>query len=151
MDSKKLLVTTDFSDVSFAAVAYAAEMKEKQVTLLSILQTGNVPPDLLQQMPNPGAIQEYREKALEQTKEKLHAVASQYFTDANTNVSIDVVVCEEDVAAEICKYAENNAIDTIVMTGQGRGALGNLFIGSTVQKVLKMTKIPVLVIPRTTE
>jgi nucleotide-binding universal stress UspA family protein len=151
MDSIKLLVTTDFSDVSFAAIAYAAKMKEKQVTLLSILQTGDVPPGLLQQMPNPGAIKEYREKALEQTKEKLDTLASRYFTDADANVNTDVVVCEEDVAAEICKYAKNNAIDTIVMTGQGKGALGSLFIGSTVQKVLRMTKIPVLVIPRTTE
>lgn len=148
MDSKKLLVTTDFSDASLAAVAHAAKAKENQITLLSILQTGDVPPGLLQQMPNPGAIQEYREKVLEQTRDKLNAVASQYFT--NANVHTDVVVCEEDVAAEICKYAENNAIDTIVMSGQGRGALGSFFIGSTVQKVLRMTRIPVLVIPKTT-
>lgn len=148
MDSKKLLVTTDFSDASFAAVAYAAKAKENQITLLSVIQTGDVPPGLLQQMPNPGAIQEYREKILEQTKEKVSAIARQYFTDAN--VHTDAIVCEEDIAAEICKYAENNAIDTIVMSGQGRGTLGSLFIGSTVQKVLRMTRIPVLVIPKTT-
>ncbi|MDC8445556.1 MAG: universal stress protein [Nitrosomonas sp.] len=148
MDSKKLLVTTDFSDASFAAVAYAAKAKENQIWLLSILQTGDVPPDLLQQTPNPSAIQEYRRKVSEQMKDKLNMLAHQYFADAN--VHTDVVVCEEDVAAEICKYAENNAIDTIVMSGQGRGALGSLFIGSTVQKVLRMTRIPVLVIPKTT-
>lgn len=148
MDSKKLLVTTDFSDASFAAVAYAAKAKENQIWLLSILQTGDVPPDLLRQNPNPSAIQEYRKKVSEQMKDKLNVLARQYFDDAN--VHIDVVVCEEDVAAEICKYAENNAIDTIVMSGQGRGALGSLFIGSTVQKVLRMTRIPVLVIPKTT-
>ncbi|MBX3640110.1 MAG: universal stress protein [Nitrosomonas sp.] len=149
MDSKKLLVTTDFSDVSLAAVAYAAKTKGNQVILLSILQTGVVPPGLLQQMPNPDAVQEYRKQVLEQTKDKLDAIVSQYFSDAN--VHTDVVVCEEDVAAEICRYADDNAIDTIVMTGQGKGALGSLFIGSTVQKVLRMTKIPVLVIPKTTE
>jgi nucleotide-binding universal stress UspA family protein len=148
MDSKKLLVTTDFSDASFAAVAHAAKAEENQITLLSILQTGDVPPGLLQQMPNPGAIQEYREKVLEQTRDKLNAVASQYFT--NANVHTDVVVCEEDVAAEICKYAENNAIDTIVMSGQGRGALGSLFIGSTLQKFLRITRIPFLFIQKTT-
>jgi nucleotide-binding universal stress UspA family protein len=146
MDSKKLLVTTDFSDVSYAALAYAAKMKGNQVTLLSILQTGNVPPGLLQQMPNPNVIQEYRDKVLDQTKQKLNAIANQYFID--TGVNIDVVICEDDIAEEICKYAEKNAIDMIVMTGQGKGALGSLFVGSTVQKVLRMTKIPVLVIPK---
>ncbi len=149
MDSKKLLVTTDFSDVSLAAVAYAAKTKENQITLLSILQTGDVPPGLLQQMPNPDVIQEYRKQVLQQTTDTLDASARQYFTGAN--VHTDVVVCETDVAAEICRYADNNAIDTIVMTGQGKGALGSLFIGSTVQKVLRMTRIPVLVIPKTTE
>ena len=149
MESKKLLVTTDFSDVSFGALSYAAKMKENQITLLSILQTGNVPPDLLKQMPDPNVIQGYREKVLEQTKEKLESIANQFFTD--TNVKTDVVVCDEDVAAEICTYAKNNAIDMIVMTGQGRGALGSLFVGSTVQKVLRMTSVPVLVIPKATE
>ncbi|SEM99064.1 universal stress protein [Nitrosomonas marina] len=147
MESKKLLVTTDFSDVSFAALTYAAKMQGHQITLISILQTGDVPPDLLKQMPDPGAIQDYRKKVLEQTREKLESVARQFFS--NTNVTTDVVVCDEDVAAEICAYADDNAIDMIVMTGQGRGALGSLFVGSTVQKVLRMAKIPVLVIPKT--
>lgn len=146
MESKKLLVTTDFSDVSFAAIAYAAQMKGNQITLLSILQTGNVPPDLLQQMPNPNVVKEFREKSIDQTKQKLNAIASQYFTESG--VITDVVVCEDDVAAEICGYAEKNAIDMIVMTGQGKGALGSLFVGSTVQKVLRLSKIPVLVIPK---
>ena len=146
MESKKLLVTTDFSDVSYAAIAYAAQMKGDQVTLLNILQTGNVPPDLLQQMPDPNVVKEYREKSIDQTKQKLNAIASQHFTESG--VKTDVAVSEEDVAAEICKYAEKNAIDMIVMTGQGKGALGSLFVGSTVQKVLRMSKIPVLVIPK---
>ncbi|SER06070.1 Nucleotide-binding universal stress protein, UspA family [Nitrosomonas sp. Nm51] len=149
MESKKVLVTTDFSDVSFAALTYAAKMKENQITLLSILQMGDVPPDLLKQMPDPGVIQEYREKVLEQTKEKLESIANQFFT--GTNIKTDVVVCDEDVASEICTYAKDDAIDMIVMTGQGRGALGSLFIGSTVQKVLRMATVPVLVIPKTAE
>lgn len=149
MESKKLLVTTDFSEVSYAAIVYAARIKGNQVTLLSILQTGNVPPDLLQQMPNPNIVKEYREKSIDQAKQKLNVIASQYFIDSG--VKTDVVVCEEDVAAEICKYAEKNAIDMIVMTGQGKGALGSLFVGSTVQKVLRMSKIPVLVVPKATQ
>ncbi|PTN13252.1 universal stress protein [Nitrosomonas aestuarii] len=146
MQSQNILVTTDFSTVSFAALTYAAKMQVNQITLLSIVQSGDVPPDLLKQMPNPNAVQEYRADVLKQTKAKLDSIAAQYFT--GKQVQTDVIVCNEDVASEICKYANSYPIDIIVMTGQGRGALGNLFVGSTVQKVLRMTKHPVLVIPK---
>ncbi|GJL75657.1 universal stress protein [Nitrosomonas sp.] len=146
MQSQNILVTTDFSTVSFAALTHAAKMQVNQITLLSIVQTGDVPPDLLKQMPNPNAVQEYREDVLKQTKAKLDSIADQYFS--GMQVHTDVIVCNDDVASEICKFAENNPIDIIVMTGQGRGALGSLFIGSTVQKVLRMTKHPVLIIPK---
>lgn len=148
MASNRLLVTTDFSDVSFAALTYAANLKDYQITLLSVLQTGDVPPDLLKQMPDPSAIQEYRKSVAVQTKEKLDTIANQYFSGSDVNT--DVVVSDADAAAEICTYAKDNAIDMIVITSQGRDALGSLFVGSTVQKVLRMTQIPVLVIPKTT-
>ncbi|MDR4516525.1 MAG: universal stress protein [Nitrosomonas sp.] len=146
MESQKILVTTDFSTVSFAALTYASKMQGNQITILSVVQTGDVPPDLLKQMPNPNAVQEYRDDVLKRTKEELDAIANQNFSGKQVNT--DVVISNEDVASEICKYADDHAIDMIVMTGQGRGALGNLFIGSTVQKVLRMTKQPVLVIPK---
>ncbi len=149
MQSQNILVTTDFSTVSFAALIYAATMQVNQITLLSIVQTGDVPPNLLKQMPNPNAVQEYREDILKQTKSELDSIADKYFS--GKQVHTDVIVSNGDVAAEICKYADDNAIDTIVMTGQGRGALGSLFIGSTVQKVLRMTKLPVLIIPKEAE
>lgn len=146
MESKNILVTTDFSEVSFAALNYAAKMQGNQITILSIVQTGEVPPDLLKQMPNPTATQEYREGVLKQTKDKLESIVKKYFPDMN--VRSEVIIGTEDPAEEICKYANDNVIDTIVMTGQGRNALGNFFIGSTVQKVLRMTKHPVLIVPK---
>lgn len=146
MESKNILVTTDFSEVSFAALNYAAKMKGNQITILSIVQTGEMPPDLLQQMPNPTAVQNYREGVLTQTKDKLESTVKKYFPDMN--VRSEVIIATEDPAEEICKYANDNMIDTIVMTGQGRNALGSFFIGSTVQKVLRMTKHPVLIVPK---
>lgn len=145
MDSKNILVTTDFSEVSFAALNYTAQMQGNQITILNIVQTGEVPPDLLKQMPNPNAVQEYREGMLKQAKEELESVAKKYFPDGN--VCSEVIIGTENPAEEICNYADNNAIDTIVMTGQGRNMLSSLFIGSTVQKVLRITKHPVLIVP----
>lgn len=145
MESTNILVTTDFSELSFAALKYAAKMQGNQITILSIVHTGEVPPNLLKQMPNPNAVQEYRDDVLKQTKNKIESLAKKYFSDMN--VRCEAISATEDPADEICKYANDNAIDTIVMTGQGRNALGNLFFGSTVQKVLRMTKHPVIVVP----
>lgn len=79
MESKNILVTTDFSEVSFAALNYAAKMQGNQITILSIVQTGEMPPDLLQQMPNPTAVQDYREGVLTQTKDKLESTVKNIF------------------------------------------------------------------------
>lgn len=146
MDSNNILVTTDFSDVSLAALTYAAKMKQSQVTVLSVVQSGDVPPGLLQQMPDPDAVKKYREDIVKQTEIKLESIAKEYFHDMDVHTKI--LSGDGDTAAEICKYADDNNIDTIVISGQGRGSLGNLFIGSTVQKILRITKLPVIVIPK---
>ncbi|MBA2483828.1 MAG: universal stress protein [Nitrosomonas sp.] len=146
MNSNNLLVTTDFSDVSFAALTYAAKMKQSQITLLSVVQSGDVPPGLLKQMPDPDAVKKYREDIIKQTEIKLDSLAKEYFPDMN--VSTKILSGDEDAASEICKYAEDNNIHMIVIAGHGRGSLGNLFIGSTVQKILRVTKLPVIVVPK---
>ena len=146
MESNNILVTTDFSTVSFAALAYTAKMQAQQITILSIVPTGDIPTNIIKHMPAPNAILEYREDVLKQTKKKLDAIAQEYFS--GMNVCTDAILSNEEAATEICKYADDHAIDTIVMTGQGRGTLGSLFVGSTVQKVLRISKQPVLVVPR---
>lgn len=146
MNSNHLLVTTDFSDVSFAALKYAAQMKQSEITLLSVVQSGDVPPGLLKQMPDPDAVKEYREDIIKQTEIKLDSLAKEYFPDRIVNTKI--ISGNGDTASEICSYADNNHIEMIVIAGHGRGSLGNLFIGSTVQKILRITKIPVIVVPK---
>jgi len=48
------------------------------------------------------------------------------------------------VSEEIVEYAKENDIDGIVMGRQGRGAVEK-YLGSTAEKVVRMTKIPVTV------
>jgi nucleotide-binding universal stress UspA family protein len=97
-------------------------------------------------MPDPDAVNKYREDIVKQTEIKLDSLAKEYFPDMN--VSIKILSGDEDAASEICKYAEDNNIHMIVIAGHGRGSLGNLFIGSTVQKILRITKLPVIVVPK---
>lgn len=55
------------------------------------------------------------------------------------------VVRTGNVAAEIVEYAEDTDIDLIVMGKQGRGAI-NRYIGSTAEKVARMSDVPVTIV-----
>ncbi len=48
------------------------------------------------------------------------------------------------ISEEIVEYAEDNDIDHIVMGKQGRGSIGK-YVGSTAEKVMRMSGVPVTV------
>jgi len=48
---------------------------------------------------------------------------------------------------EILKFAEENAIDMIVIGRQGRGTLQSIFFGSVAERVVGKATCPVLVVP----
>lgn len=49
------------------------------------------------------------------------------------------------IAEEIVDYAAENDIDNIVMGGQGRGAIEK-YLGSTAEKVVRMSSVPVTIL-----
>jgi len=49
------------------------------------------------------------------------------------------------ISEEIVEYATENDIDNVVMGGQGQGAIER-YLGSTAEKVLRMSSVPVIVI-----
>ncbi len=49
------------------------------------------------------------------------------------------------IAAKIVEYAEDNDMDLIVMGKQGRGAIEK-YLGSTAEKVARMSDIPVTIV-----
>jgi len=49
------------------------------------------------------------------------------------------------ISEEIVEYATKNDIDNVVMGGQGQGAIER-YLGSTAEKVLRMSSVPVIVI-----
>jgi len=55
------------------------------------------------------------------------------------------VVRTGSIAAEIDDYAENNEMDLIVMGKQGRGAIEK-YLGSTAEKVARMSNVPVTIV-----
>ncbi|MEF8814696.1 MAG: universal stress protein [Halovenus sp.] len=56
------------------------------------------------------------------------------------------IVKKGRVAEKIVEYAEDNDIGTIIMGQRGRGATVDKYLGSTAEKVMRTTDIPVTAI-----
>ncbi|MDO9235375.1 MAG: universal stress protein [Aquabacterium sp.] len=50
------------------------------------------------------------------------------------------------IPSEILRVAKEHAVDQIAMGTHGRGALGNLLLGSVAQKVIHQSELPVLLV-----
>lgn len=66
-------------------------------------------------------------------------------------LDVDEVITDKlggkDVADEILKYVDNEDVDLIIMTTHGRSGIKRWAFGSVTDKVVRHSKIPVLVVP----
>jgi nucleotide-binding universal stress UspA family protein len=139
----KMMITIDgsaYSQHALESVArLAPETKSLEVVLLNVrdapLYDGDLPPldaeaiDLKQcQRQNDllaGAVAEARRLGL--TQVSAHAA-------------------QGEPASEIVRLADECGVDQIVMGTHGRGAVGGLFLGSVAQRVVHLSKRPVLLV-----
>ena len=139
----KILIPVDGSDNALRAVDYVvkniAMLKEMpQLLLLNVqwnVATGNVKLFISQDTIN----DYYREQGLAALKSAcamLDAAALPY----QYHISIGTP------AEAIAQYADEQAVDQIVMGRQGQGGLQSLLLGSVVHKILHLTERPVLLI-----
>lgn len=148
MHYKHILVTTDFSDASMAAfdtAAYQAKMEGSAITLLTVVPDWEVPPSLLEYVPVPERIDEYRAQVMAGSEKRLAKIASEKFHGQKVNTN--VIISSRSEGMEITDFAKKHKCDLIVIATRGHGALATLVLGSTVQKVLLSAPCPVLVIP----
>jgi nucleotide-binding universal stress UspA family protein len=139
----KILIPVDGSANAQRAVDYvvkniAALKDTPQLLLLNVqwnVATGNVKLFINQQTIN----DYYREKgmaALQLARAALDAAALPY----QYHISIGTP------AEAIAQYANEQAVDQIVMGRQGQGGLQSLLLGSVMNKVLHLASNPVLLI-----
>lgn len=57
------------------------------------------------------------------------------------------VVMAPSPAATIVGFAEEGGFDAIVMASHGRSGLGRWLLGSTAEKVVRSSNVPILVVP----
>jgi len=136
----RILVTTDFSETSQAAFSLARQVAEKfeaEISLLHVLEV-QLPP-LVFEPSGAGA------GVPEQQRAK-HAEARLEGFGARLGEDIDTMVTSGTPHVEIVKFAEDNAIDMIVMATHGRGFFSHVILGSTTERVVRRAPCPVLTV-----
>lgn len=139
----KLLVAADGSEHSRRAVEavgrLAAQLPQLQVLLVHVglpdIFYGELPP----------FDREAIERANRHQRERLLADAAAHARQCGlAQLSTHAAVGEP--AAEIVRVADERGVDQIVMGTHGRGAVGSLFLGSVAQRVVHLSKVPVLLV-----
>jgi nucleotide-binding universal stress UspA family protein len=137
---KTLLVTTDLSEPSFAAVRQARTLAEKldaKVVLCYVVEDRLVP--LVDAASFERIIGEHMEIAGESTRR----LAEEHLG----GIEAEVRVRQGTPADQILGEARDCGADCIVIATRGHGMLEKMLLGSTTERVLRRSPIPVLVVP----
>lgn len=138
----KILVPLDGSDNSFraldTAIFFAKKCDAKIVCLYSVV----IIPITEAQMVAPVQFQIEEEKYARKVLEKAKNLAKQ------NDIEFSQVINFGNAGYNIVRYVKNktNKIDLIVIGSRGRGAIKEIFLGSTSNYVLHKSHIPVTVV-----
>ena len=140
---ERILVPTDGSDVADAAAAHAVALAAAVGADLHVLYVvdadamGLVRPSQLD-------VDEVR-TSLSEAGERTAGAVADAAEEAGVEAETVVRVGAPDEA--ISEYAEEAAVDVIVMGTHGRSGLDRVILGSVTERVIRGSKIPVLAVP----
>jgi nucleotide-binding universal stress UspA family protein len=142
---RRILVPTDFSETSAAAVKYAVALADAFGAELHLLHVMERPIELqmaaeIALVSGPEIEAEVRTRA----ETALHEVLTR--DEREKYRAVDAIEAGSPFAA-IVQYARTANVDLIVMGTHGRGAVAHLLIGSVAENVVRKAPCPVLTIP----
>jgi nucleotide-binding universal stress UspA family protein len=121
---KKILMPTDLSPYSLAAMEYASSFGLRYMSklyLLHVVEAGQVEEGRI-------ALKEFVEKNL------------------SPEPRVEPVVKTGNPVVEIMRFAEQEGADIIVMATHGRAGLRHMMMGSVAERVVRLSSIPVLTV-----
>lgn len=133
-----ILLPTDGSEESEAAVKHAEELAEKFDSKIHIIYVV----DITRGVGDPG-FQSHLDEMKELGKDAAEDIAKQ-LEDTEVETTVTVGLPHQ----EINEYVEENGIDVITMGSHGRSGLNRFLLGSVTEKVLRTTTTPVLTAKR---
>lgn len=135
---KKILIGTDFSSPSRAALHAGLSLAEKCMARLDLLHVVT----LLELMYNSSRFLVPDSEWETELRKKL----DEFFPKNLYPNSDRRIVSGKSVSQEIVNYARENSCGLITVGTRGFTAIGNLLIGSVAQQLVRISEIPVMVV-----
>jgi nucleotide-binding universal stress UspA family protein len=145
---RTVLVATDFSESAAAALVYGRELAKAFGATLHVV---HVLDDVWSQMTGLTGFPQYG-PAMEQLRADLQSGAESQLEalltgeDRRDLRATTAVVVSRHAAQAIVDYAKAHDIDLIVAGTEGRGAVGQMFIGSVAERLVRTAPCPVFTI-----
>jgi len=139
---KKILVTTDFSDLSYAALDYAVAIRQfldVQIYLLYVCE---------KQRSKKSSKQPRKKKRSKPISEaiilqQLSAIADQFLSECGT---VKKIIRYGEPYDEIVKFAQDEKMDLIIISTHGRTGILHAVLGSVTERVVRRSLVPVLTV-----
>ena len=142
---KKMLVPLDTSDFAECVLQHVKEIATTreipEVVLLSAIE-----PMTSQTMAYMGP------ENVTESEERAVAGALQYLEKVKTSLALEqskisIVAMAGPSADVILDYVANNGVDVLVLSSHGRSGVSRVLIGSTADKILRRSPVPVFLVP----
>ena len=141
----KVLVATDFSGPSDAAVYYGKHFARAYGSSLHLLHVvDDVTGRLMASdglVPDMSGLQVEMERSAQRQLDELLTASDSLALRART-----IVLRSSTPAQAIVSYARDEGVDLIIVGTHGRGGLANFFLGSVAQHVVRVAPCPVLTV-----
>ncbi len=140
---RKILVATDFSDLSATAVEYARSLAESYGAELLLIHVIDDAPALAfhtMELTTDIVIEDTTRNA----EEHLEQFVREH--DIRGPQGIRLITRRGNPHEEICRFSSEEQVDLIVMATHGRTGLAHVLLGSVTEKVVQHARIPVLTI-----
>ena len=138
---KKILVPTDLSEFSLAALEFARTLAAQYRAQIHVIHViANEPPIAC-------SININLENHTRTTGNSSNPEIEQFFSEQikqDKNI-VCIIRCGE-ASKEILKFAEEEQIDLIVLSTHGRTGLSHVLMGSVAEKVVRHSTVPVLTV-----
>jgi nucleotide-binding universal stress UspA family protein len=147
---QRILCPTDFSQASFSALPHAVEIAKlfnAQIFVIYVVPLLPLAAGAVSFYPSPGVI-EYFTAFRADADKRIDQVLREQIPKV---VKASKVLREGDASGEILKAVEDLQIDLVTIATHGRTGWQHLAFGSVAEKVIRLSRVPVLTVRETAE
>lgn len=141
---RRILIPLDGSELAERALSKALEIAKSYGSTLLLIRV----------VPLVGLCGEYSSIAFIETLQKMRDKSQKYLNQKLAELSaerlkVDAAVLVGNPATRVVEIAEERDVDLIVLSSHGRTGLARWYFGSTAETIARLSRLPVLLLPRT--